>query len=180
MGRRAEGWTLRRDARTGKLVARFRIGGRRFSRSTGSSDRAVAQATASKIYREVVEGDRRERRSLAGQDIIRLVAAWLGAMSREVSEATVACWKRYVDAHWIPFFETAAGLSSEARIADYMRHRLEHVTRSTVKKELSALRRFLAWTVEQGYLGVAPPVPTPSRRANRHAAPEGEARARVT
>ena len=174
MGRRAQGWTLGRDARTGKYLARFRVSGRRYCRSTGATDRAVAQAEASRIYREVGEGRRRETQDLATIDVADVCAEWLVAMSAEVSEATIACWTTYVDAHWIPFFASAENLTSEARLADYMRARLERVTRSTVKKEMSALRRFLGWAVERGYLDDAPQVPTPSRRATGTPHPKGK------
>jgi integrase len=57
------------------------------------------------------------------------------------------------------------GSIMSARAADYVRKRMGSVFSRTVKKELSALRGFLLWCEEQGYVEIAPVIPRPPRRA---------------
>jgi hypothetical protein len=54
---------------------------------------------------------------------------------------------------------------SEARLGDYMRHRLTQVKRATLKKELSALNRLFDWMVQQGLLSTKPTIPRIPKRA---------------
>jgi len=54
-----------------------------------------------------------------------------------------------------------------------MRKRLEEVKARTVQKELSALRRLLAWMMERGLVPQAPVVPKLPRRATGTAHPSG-------
>jgi len=66
--------------------------------------------------------------------------------------------------HLGPYFKTI-GEVSQATTANYIRQRLGVVKKTTVTKELSALRGFLAWYEEQGYVEDPPVVPKPPRRA---------------
>ena len=86
------------------------------------------------------------------------------------------CWETYAAAHFIPFFETAQDLCSDARLGDYMRCRLTKVKRTTLKKELSALNRLFDWMVEQKLLGAKPTIPRISKRATGTPHPAGKAR----
>jgi integrase len=70
----------------------------------------------------------------------------------------------YGGRHLTPFFETVGAITT-ARAADYTRKRLGVVMKQTVQKELSALRGFLMWCEEQGYVDVAPVIAKPPRRA---------------
>ncbi len=102
-----------------------------------------------------------------------LFGSWLAAMTAEVSADTVRCWETYASAHFIPFFETGEELCSDARLGDYMRHRLLKVKRTTLKKELSALNRLFDWMVEQKLLGFKPTIPRISKRATGTPHPQG-------
>ena len=50
MARKAEGWTLQRDKRTGNLIVQFRIATKKFRRSTGCTDPIEAKEAAAAIY----------------------------------------------------------------------------------------------------------------------------------
>jgi len=102
-----------------------------------------------------------------------LFGSWLAAMTAEASADTVRCWETYASAHFIPFFETGEELCSDARLGDYMRHRLLKVKRTTLKKELSALNRLFDWMVEQRLLGIKPAIPRISKRATGTPHPQG-------
>jgi integrase len=67
-------------------------------------------------------------------------------------------------AHVEPFFGDTGRLT-EAGFADYMRARLRHVQRSTVRAEMVAIRRLCRWLHERGYLVEMPTVPTPPKGA---------------
>ena len=103
-----------------------------------------------------------------------LFGSWLAAMGAEVSKDTIRCWETYASAHFIPFFETAEELCSDARLGDYMRHRLMKVKRTTLKKELSALNRLFDWMIEQKLLGTKPTIPRISKRATGTPHPKGK------
>ena len=103
-----------------------------------------------------------------------LFASWLAAMASEVSADTARCWETYASAHFIPFFETAEELCSDARLGDYMRNRLTKVKRTTLKKELSALNRLFDWMVEQRLLDTKPNLPRIPKRATGTPHPQGK------
>lgn len=159
MAGRAKGWTLHRDPRTGVHTVRFRVAGRRVHRSTRREDPREAQIEAARIYAETLSG-RRGPQAIRGELDVML-SRWLAAVAPEVAPGTAELFETYVAAHWLPFFRDASALTA-AGVADYTRHRLRHVTRSTVGKELSALRRFFRW-LEEGGVEV-PEVPRLSTR----------------
>lgn len=55
----------------------------------------------------------------------------------------------YVEAHFLKHF-TGFDTFTDTSYRDYIRQRIQCVTRSTVRKELSALRMFVAWCAEHG------------------------------
>jgi len=173
MARKAEGWTLQRDARTGIWFVRFRHAGDRYNRSTRTRDRAEAQRRATKIVDHVTT-ERAEPltpAALAGIDTIRFCSEWLAAMEAETRPATLATWELYVGTHFAPFFRDAADLTSPHRLAAYVSHRLRSVKGSTVCKECSALQSMLNWAARPdiGYIEEAPTVPRPSSKAGKSA-----------
>jgi integrase/recombinase XerD len=157
MARRSEGWTLYRDARTRKLVVRFRHAGRRYTYSTRTADPREAKEQAARIYREVT-ANRRRAQPIKG-DFEVMCAEWIAATKPEVAEGTSALREIYAFSHWAPFFGKPEALTS-AGVRDYTLHRLRYVTRSTVSKELAALRRFFAWLADRGFeVPLVPSIP---------------------
>lgn len=163
MARRPEGWSIRRDPRTGNWCVRFRHAGRECSRSTGATDRVEALTIAARIHAEVTSGIR-PASSSSREPLARLTAQWLTSLESSRSAETIEAYEGYVTAHWGHAWPSLVALT-DASIADYMRARLRLVTASTVRKELSALRGFLAWCVERGAMRTAPVVPSVPRRA---------------
>ena len=172
MAGKTQGWKLHRNPRTGIYQVRFRVGGKRYHRSTGKTDRAEAQSAAARLVRRVTEGDRLDH---AAPDVPlpELIGSWLAGVGAAVSPQTSRTWELYAGTHFIPHFGSTEGLCSERRLQDYMRLRLGVVKARTVQKELSALRSLFAWMVERGLLQNAPAVPKVPRRATGTAHPSG-------
>ena len=149
MAGKTQGWKLDRNPRTGIYQVRFRVGGKRYHRSTGKTDRAKAQSAAARLVRRVTEGDRRDH---AAPDVPlpELIGSWLAGVRTAVSPETARTWELYAGSHFITHFRTTEGLCSESRLREYMRVRLGVVKARTVQKELSALRSLFAWMVERG------------------------------
>lgn len=160
MGRRARGaggWTVRIPAGAGRsvYVVRFRHAGRRYELSTGQTDPGLAAAEAARIYADTVSG-----RSVArpvSSDLTDTVERYLGALAKQASPKWVEVTAIYFRAHLIPFFRTFERFTP-ASYGDYGRARLQKVSRPSVRHELSALRRFVEWCIEQGT--PLPPVPS--------------------
>jgi hypothetical protein len=95
-----------------------------------------------------------------------LFAKWLVSLETELSRESVENYAKYAAAHYIPFFGSLERMTT-SRCSDYVRTRLRHVQRKTVIKELSAMRRFIAWCIEEGFLleSDLPIVKAPPRRA---------------
>lgn len=157
MARPAEGWSLRKHGR--RYYVRFTCEGERVELATGSSDPEEAACRASAIYADYHSGAR-TRRLKASDPAVRigdLAAYWLADVEGELDAGTVGTMLVYVR-HFEAFFGTMGQLT-DANCARYGRQRLARVKRQTVRKELSALRRFVGWCAEQGILSRAPVVP---------------------
>lgn len=163
MARRAGGWSLQRDSRTGVYTVRFRHAGDRIHRSTGESDRGAAQKEATRIYAEVISGRRRKVVGRASGDLDELFGAWILAHGPGRAPETIATYEGYC-AGFGAYFRSLAAMT-DASCGDYARARLRQVSASTVRKELSALRLFLAWALEEGYLAEPVTVPGIPKRA---------------
>ena len=64
---------------------------------------------------------------------------------------TIDSYEMYVRAHYLPYFRSLDRMTT-ASCSDYTRARLRRVQAITVRKELSGLRGFLSWCVEQSHL----------------------------
>lgn len=100
---------------------------------------------------------RRVARAAVSADLASAFASWLADYEATHAEGTAETVTMYVEAHLLPFFG-AFDRFTPASIADYTRDRIKRVTRSSLRKELSALRQFFAWCTEHGTVGL-PPVP---------------------
>ena len=59
---------------------------------------------------------------------------------------TARCWETHASAHFIPFFGTAEDLVSDARLGDYMRHRL---TKVKGHKHVATTKEYLHSNLEE-------------------------------
>lgn len=165
MGRPAVGWRL--IERPGRpLSVRFTVAGRRFDLGTGETDRERAAVIAAELYADAVRGARRQphRSPARGAPIAEVAAQWLTSVGPTLDPETVATYALYAETHWAPRWPTVEAITA-ASLADYARARMRVVRAATVRKELSAMRRMLAWCEEQGRLTLAPPVPSIPKRA---------------
>jgi integrase len=99
-----------------------------------------------------------------GMTLEALAAAWLEAMSGALDAETVCLYRLHLATHLVPHFGSAQNIN-RATIAEYGRQRLRVVKRTTLQKERSTLRGFLAWCEEQSYLPEPPEFPKLPRRA---------------
>jgi integrase len=155
MGGAAEGWRL--VPRRGIQHVRFTHAGYRYEISTKSRLEREASERAAQIYADVVSGRLRPAVAKSAAHLVDLFPEWLTAIESELDKETVATYGQYAK-RWLKFFGSTLGSMSKATCANYKRARLLKVCASTVRKELSALRGFLAWCVEQEVIEEAPVV----------------------
>lgn len=161
MARRAGGWTLFKKRE--HYYVRFSFRGRQYRIALHTQESGEAATRAAKAYSEIVSGRRAPlARRASALDLPTLYASWVEALapmySPEMSELR--------DVHGrtlISFFDTLDAITP-ASIGDYQRARLQQVMRATLRKELSSLRLFLQWLVEQGALERAPDFPVLTTR----------------
>lgn len=154
MARSPEGWTLHTDERHGTIYVRFRHRGHRYNLTTRTRDPVEAAARAPLIYADVIAGRRRlamPTPAAPRQSLEVLFAEWVASLEGTLDKTTCSQYELYAFTHWLPHFR-ALGAVSTPMCAEYNRVRLRKVRRRTLLKELSALRGFLDWCVEQGHL----------------------------
>ena len=180
MARHPEGWRLRLPEGRTVYVVRFTHNGRTHDRSTGTDDPREAAKAAARIYAEHVQKEPGKRRVVRRGDsppLEELVATWLESDST-LDPSTVDTWTVY-GRLWAARWEQTSDLI-EVETERYRNDRLRSVLASTVRKELTALRRFIRWLMSHGYLGrevQVPGVPTTATgtryaRPSRQSAPE--------
>ena len=92
------------------------------------------------------------------------MAEWLSQIESEIAPETWKTYRSYFKNHLLPYFESADRITTSSA-EDYTRARLRQVTRSTVSRELSALRNFLGWAERRHEIERAPFIRSPARRA---------------
>jgi integrase len=179
MGRRAQGWTLRRRPEPdGPFFVRFTLARCRVEIATGTRDPSEAGKLAPMIYaRELANaGSRTAKVANPKTDAADLFALWLESIETTHAESTQDVLEIYVKSHFMPRFRTIADFTP-GKIANFMRERLGGALRDTVRKELRALGSFFKWAVEQNYLDTIPAMPkvpktaTGTRTGTRKAQP---------
>jgi len=170
MGDRTQGgWRLRLPEGRGRqtYLVRFRHSGRRYEKSTGRSDPREAAVEAARIYADVVSG-RRSQRANVGADLATAFASFLADYEVTHAAGTMVSVTLYARSHLLPFFQSFDRFTL-ASYGDYMRERIRQVTRTTLRKELSALRMFVAWCTEHGTeLPPVPPLPKSGHPGVKH------------
>ncbi len=173
MARTAEGWRLVQATNTGIYQVRFTQAGRRRTFSTGLRDPGEAAKVAAQIYADVISGrwaPGKAMTMLTGKPFDEVAALWLADIEPTVDPRTFTLYQdTYVATHFVPFFKTIDDLTT-VNAEGYVSSRLQRVTRHTVKKELSVLRRLAKWAHRRGYLEQMPEIETPGRRVLGHSA----------
>jgi len=161
MGRKAKGWSISPDKRTGIYTVRFTYAGGQVHRSTRTKDARQAQVEAERIYAETVSG-RRAPTVGTNKTLELLFAEWLVDFDAEAADETVGFYTDLASRTFLPFFRTVDAVTT-CGADDYRRHRLRQVGRGTVVRELTALRSFVAWALRKRYLTEAVEVRDPGR-----------------
>ena len=164
MGRIAQGFQV--FDRGGRKYVRFTHAAADYRVALGTSDPREAASRAAAEYSAVVSGRKRAltRPDRAGRPLLtfaELIAEWINAQTGVLDPETCRTLETY-GRHYRAFFKSADHLTHEA-CKDYGRARIRLVLRRTVLKELSFLRNFLAWCVDEKVLVEAPVVPIPKR-----------------
>ena len=136
----------------------------RYKRSTRGRDRGSAQKIASEIVGAVTRGRDVSVMRASSVDIDLLVGQYLVDVSAELAPETVATYQGYFVKNFAPRFDSLGSISSSA-MQDYSRARLRQVKRGTVCKELSAMRGFLKWCADRGYISDMPLIKDPPARS---------------
>lgn len=169
MGRRAEGWRIRRVPEpAGPFQVRFTHDGRRYEFALGTCDPGAATEAAARRYADVVSGRQAaqakvERSVVDDTPALYLFALWIDAMKNTRAAGTVRTWKVYARTFARTFI--VASDFTVAKVDAFVNERLGAALRKTIAKELSALRTFLEWAVKVGHLVDAPTVPRLPRSA---------------
>jgi integrase len=152
MARQPEGWRIHRPPGRKTYLVRFTHNGARVERSTGAQDPGIASEAAARIYADHVQ---REPKRITvvkrgeSPPLEDLVASWLSSDST-IGRRTVKTWTDY-GRRWRSWWESLVHIT-DVTCEDYRNERLRQVMADTVRKELGALRRFLQWCTDQGYL----------------------------
>lgn len=163
MGRKAKGWTIKWRAEWAS--ARFTWQGREYTIALGTRDEREAATAAARAYSDVVSGRLRPVVSRPGQllELADLIAEWIDSKKTSIHPLFVPTLEGY-GRRFIDFFRTLDRIT-EANGSSYGKIRLGQVVRSTVLRELSYLREFLKWCVEQKALAVTPTIPELPKKA---------------
>lgn len=148
MARQAEGWKLVPPRGRRKVYSvRFRWAGVRYNRGTGTADPGQAASEAARIYSEIVSG--REVAQPVSGDLDTTTGEFLAHYTLTHRAGTAATVEMYFSSHVNPFFRSLERFTKPV-FADYIAHRIQRVTRVTLRKELSALRQFRDWLGTRG------------------------------
>src|SRR5688572_22027745 len=96
--------------------------------------------------------------------LLELADKWLEDIASTIDPETRDLYRLHIYTHISPHFGSPHSIRTAA-IAEYGRRRLRVVKRTTLQKERSTLRGFLAWCEEQSYLPEPPEFPSLPKRA---------------
>jgi hypothetical protein len=158
MGRPSEGWKVK--YKRGWAYVHFTWQGHRHRIALDTNDRGrEAQDRAATAYAEVVSGKRRALKRQPGilLDLAELLDQWITSKRTSVHPTFV----KTLDGYGRLFVERFGSLDriTEASATTFGLERLGEALRTTVLRELSYLRAFLAWCELHGALTEVPKVP---------------------
>jgi len=166
MGRTAQGWKLYKRPDSPIWWTRATVDGVRYRESTGFKDKGEAARWAEQWYSRLVAGQHIERSD--SLPLIDLLSSWLTTVERDHPHwsSTVELYAKY----WLKRWRQLDQIDSPA-VERYIRERRGKVKAVTVRKELSALRRFLKWCQRTGHIQDLPEWLPPSTDGDREHTP---------
>lgn len=120
--------------------------GRPRQQTTGERDPVRAAKVGASIYSAAIRGLEPQRRKASrrpGDSLERLAEQWLIAR-KDLDPETRATYALYFETHLAPYFGTLASVH-ENSVREYSTQRLQCVSASTVRHELSCLRMLIRW-----------------------------------
>lgn len=157
MGRAAEGWTV--HWKRGWAYVHFTWNKFPYRIALGTRDRREAQEAAAREYAEIVSGRRRPLQRAPGilLDLADLLDLWLESKRTSVHKSFFPTLEGYARLY-VERFRSLDRIT-EASASTFGLTRLGEGLRTTVLRELSYLRQFLAWCELHGAISLAPVVP---------------------
>lgn len=153
MGRRAQGYRVRRKSADAAYTVRFRIDGERRELSTGTRDRAEAEREGRRLYAEELSGKRAGSPASEFRLTTKVAAAWVAALPHR--PRTVESYEEHA-ARWLREIRSW----DSASLTGYVRKRLRQALRKTVQTEVSAMRGLLEWLKETGEIAEIEALPS--------------------
>ena len=151
MARQSEGWSIgnKPDARTGHWICQFRIAGRKIRRSTGCASKAEAKAIAAEIYAAALR-----EAECPGYTADPLLADLFYRYLDAVRDAISPEYWRVQHLRSVKISERFPRLSdlTDASLRQYHKERLQEVTRTSVSRDMVALRQCLKWARSEGLI----------------------------
>lgn len=161
MARRAEGWKL--SLERGWYYLRFRHAGRRFKLALNTEDAGEAARRAPEAYAEAIQGKRGRVILSATAPLEEACAAWLASLEGPGGlDATTVRSYLYYARTWCDRWQRLGELTT-TELRAWVRDRLGQVVRSTVRKEVGAMRGLLGWAKEEGLVAAVPLIELPRR-----------------
>jgi integrase len=145
-------WRLRKHGESPCWNVRFSVPGKgQIERSTGERTRGKAAKRAAEIYREETQAGARHP-TVTDSQLATATAQWiihLGDLGKH--EEWIPTLEIYARAHWCPRWPKVSDITTDA-ITGYVVERLAAVEPDTVRKELSALRKFCEYAKSKAML----------------------------
>ncbi|MGB5809495.1 MAG: tyrosine-type recombinase/integrase, partial [Polyangiales bacterium] len=166
MGRRRQSYKLAKRGSGIWYVVGTTPDGRRVHRSTRTRSRKTAAQRLPLIVEREEAGVRATVAEVANTPLEELLAAWLTSAATEVASAqgNGSLFETYAR-HFLRFFRTTERICDEVAIEQYKEQRLGQVQATTLRGELSALRRLHRWMKKRKLLSALPEVPKVPKRA---------------
>jgi hypothetical protein len=160
MARKAEGWTLQTDKRTGNKIVQFRVAGKKYRRSTCTHDAVEAKVIAAEIYAAEIE--RRQSGLEDNPNMALLFSQWVDEVSDDWgSEYRRTQANRILQL--VEEFPTLDDVRDQKKQRAFRAKRLKKVLRATLCEDLVPLRMCLAWAYGEGLISEQIDIPLPDK-----------------
>jgi integrase len=170
MARRPEGYQVDEDGGIYYLRFTHPRTGIRHKVSLRTKDKEEAHRKAPEVYARLIAGVEVRPRAAVRLHLalLELCTRWLDSLEGQLAESTRDVYEDYAAAHWLTRWKWVHELTAD-NLNAYVRERLLHVTRGSVRKEASALRGLLAWLKEEKVIAEVPVFELPPKKAGQRA-----------
>lgn len=168
MQRTRGGWSIRQRGAGRVWTVRYILpDGRDDERSTGTRDREVALVEGARIYADEVRRAESRPATVRQRPLVvnfpGALALWLSSLENTHAKCTRDIWELWAR-HWIVFFGDLHNVT-EGMCRDLVSERLGKVKRQSVKREVAALRNFVAFALQRKLIPELVHVPNAPKHA---------------